>query len=147
MTPTDLALLLFTACNGARVVAYVPQIARVIRDRQGALAVSCMTWSMFALANLSTVLYGALVVKDLSIVLIFGLNTVACLLVVVLTLYKRRRCKLAEACLAPPDLPIESARPRARPERATGELATRSPRLVVLSGRRNPDGANAQSGT
>src|SRR4051794_37388638 len=44
MASANLALPFFAACNGLRLVGYVPQILRVARDEGGASAVSCATW-------------------------------------------------------------------------------------------------------
>jgi hypothetical protein len=90
MISNELALGLFVACNGARSIAYLPQIVRLARDREGAGAVSCVTWSLFALANASTVAYAAIVTGDLMVALIFALNTLGCLAVFGLAAYKRR---------------------------------------------------------
>ena len=87
----DLALPFFAACNGLRLVGYVPQILRVARDEGGASAVSCATWGLFALANVSTVLYAALVAADLSLALVFCANTLGSALIFGLTLLKRHR--------------------------------------------------------
>jgi hypothetical protein len=35
MISSELALGLFVACNGARSIAYLPQIVRLARDREG----------------------------------------------------------------------------------------------------------------
>jgi hypothetical protein len=90
MISSELALGLFVACNGARSIAYLPQIVRLARDREGAAAVSCVTWSLFALANASTVAYAAIVTGDLAVALTFALNTLGCLSIFGLAAYKRR---------------------------------------------------------
>src|SRR3954447_25975828 len=71
MASADLALLVFAVCNSLRIAAYVPQILRLAPDEGGAGAVSPTTWGLFALANVSTVLYAALVAADLSLALVF----------------------------------------------------------------------------
>jgi hypothetical protein len=95
MTATEAALLLFTACNSLRVLAYVPQIVRIAHDRDGAAAISCMTWALFAVSHLSTVAYAALVLRDPTIALVFAGNTLACLAILGLTWVKRRRYRAA----------------------------------------------------
>ena len=57
MTLPDFALAAFVLCNSGRIVAYLPQIICAARDRNGATAVSLTTWSLFAIANLSTASY------------------------------------------------------------------------------------------
>src|SRR6266702_4424648 len=69
----------FAVLNGARVLAYTPQIICVGRDRQGAGAVSLMTWGMFTLANLATVSYALTVSHDHSVACVFTLNVIGCL--------------------------------------------------------------------
>jgi hypothetical protein len=91
MASADLALLVFAVCNGLRIAAYVPQILRLARDEGGAGAVSPTTWGLFALANVSTVLYAALVAADLRLALVFCANTLGSALIFGLTLLKRRR--------------------------------------------------------
>src|SRR5262245_9047578 len=89
MTAPEVALVLFTAMNTLRVLAYVPQILRVARDRDRAEAISCATWVMFALSHLSTVAYAILAVGDLRMAAIFAANVLACLLILGITAYKR----------------------------------------------------------
>ena len=40
VAPADVALVVFIACNTARVFAYLPQIVKISRDTQGATAIS-----------------------------------------------------------------------------------------------------------
>jgi voltage-gated potassium channel Kch len=91
MTAADLALGLFACFNSVRILAYVPQIIRIARDRDGARAISYGTWLSFALSHLSTVGYALFVVSDVRMAAIFGANTVACLAILILTIHKRRR--------------------------------------------------------
>jgi uncharacterized protein with PQ loop repeat len=85
----DVAIALFAICNSARVLAYIPQIVRVACDKDNAAAISYATWLMFAVANVSTVFYAIVVVNDMKMALVFSANTLCCLLIVALTLYKR----------------------------------------------------------
>src|SRR5882724_12282875 len=82
MTVAECAMAAFALLNSGRALAYVPQIVRVYRDQNGAAAVSLITWAMFASSNLATAVYAHAVYSD-------ALNTLACLLVVVLTAMKR----------------------------------------------------------
>jgi hypothetical protein len=94
----ELAITIFSISNCVRVVAYVPQILQVIRDREGATAVSCMTWLLFSLSHLSTVVYALLVIGDWRMAVIFLANLLCCLTIISLTVYKRtivgRRARL-----------------------------------------------------
>lgn len=89
LTAADLAALLFPLLNGLRVLAYLPQIMKIARDRHGAEAISCTTWLLFALSHLSTVLYAALIVCDRWMAWIFVANLIACITVLSLTAFKR----------------------------------------------------------
>ena len=79
----------FAVLNSGRALAYVPQIVRVYRDQNGAAAVSLITWVLFASSNLATAVYAHAVYGDVIMATVFALNTLACLLVVVLTAMKR----------------------------------------------------------
>lgn len=89
VTPADAALLVFTACNTARILAYVPQIVKIGRDTQGAAAISYTTWCLFGVSNLSTVSYAVLVVDDWRMAAVFAVNTLCCVTIVSLTAWKR----------------------------------------------------------
>jgi uncharacterized protein with PQ loop repeat len=89
MTPGDFALGAFTLCNTVRVFAYLPQIVKIGRDRQGALAISYTTWALFGVSHLSTVAYAILVVQDWRMAAVFAANTFCCTLILGLTAWKR----------------------------------------------------------
>lgn len=89
ISSADLAMFAFTAINSVRVIAYVPQIMRVARDTDGAQAISCTTWIMFALSHLSAVAYAMLTVDDRWMAMVFAANFIASTSILTLTLYKR----------------------------------------------------------
>ena len=89
VAPADLALVVFTACNTARVFAYLPQIVKISRDTQGATAISYVTWTLFGVSHLSTVAYAILVVNDWHMTAVFAANTLCCVIIVGLTAWKR----------------------------------------------------------
>ena len=91
MTAPEVALVLFTAMNAFRVLAYLPQILRVARDGGRAEAIPSRRRGCFAISHLSTVAYAILVVDDLRMAAIFAANVVACLLILGITAYKRTR--------------------------------------------------------
>jgi hypothetical protein len=90
----DAALVSFAALNGLRMLAYVPQIVAVVRDRHGARAVSCVTWGLFAVANVSTVVYALTNLGDGLMVAIFSINTLLCLTIAVAAAVKQRRARI-----------------------------------------------------
>lgn len=91
MTPTDVVIWLFSACNAVRLFAYIPQIASIAADRNGASGVSVSSWTLFTLGNATTVAYASVVVDDTRMMLLFGLNTAFSLAIVAATLAKRWR--------------------------------------------------------
>jgi hypothetical protein len=109
VTMVDLVVTVFAASNTTRVLAYIPQVVRLVRDRDGARSVSCLTWALFAASNSSTAAYALLVVTDLRMVAIFAVNTACCIIIVALTLYKRIRLEGS----APPRL-FETRQPIGR---------------------------------
>jgi hypothetical protein len=91
MTAAELATAAFTLCNAVRALAYLPQILRIIQDPDGARAISCATWSLFAISHLATVIYALLAAHDWTMAAVFGGNALACATIICLTWLKRRR--------------------------------------------------------
>lgn len=98
MQRSDVALLIFALCNAVRLAGYVPQMVKIVKDANGAQAVSCATWALFAAANISTVVYAWTILQDALIVTVFSANAACCFAIITLTLVKRRR----RACLDRP---------------------------------------------
>ena len=74
----DITMTMFAACNGVRVVAYVPQIYKAFTHRNGTSAISGTTWGLFFIANVSTVAYAIVNRSDYWLAACFGLNAVCC---------------------------------------------------------------------
>lgn len=91
MTPAEYAISAFTIFNGARALAYIPQLICIHRNPDGAKAVSLFTWGLFAAANLATIAYALVVAADPVLAFVFALNAAGCLAIVVLVMVKRRR--------------------------------------------------------
>jgi hypothetical protein len=91
MISAEFAVVTFTAGNSARVLAYIPQIVRIVRDRNGSPGLSCLTWTGFAAANFSSVAYALAVASDWTMVAVFGVNGVFCLAIVAFTVWTRFR--------------------------------------------------------
>jgi hypothetical protein len=89
MTLAEYSMTAFALLNGARVVAYMPQIICVYRDPNGAVAVSLLTWIMFTAANLATVSYALTVSSDLVVAVVFALNALGCLTIATLITVRR----------------------------------------------------------
>lgn len=91
MSLEEITLALFGACNGVRVVAYLPQILKAAADKNGASSISFMTWSLFLLAHVSTVAYAIINRSDWSLAGCFAINAVCCVAILVIAYWKRRR--------------------------------------------------------
>jgi hypothetical protein len=89
MTLAEYSMTAFALLNGARVVAYMPQIVCVYRDPNGAVAVSLLTWIMFTASNLATVSYALTVSCDLMVAGVFALNALSCLVITALIAMRR----------------------------------------------------------
>jgi hypothetical protein len=89
MTLADYSMMAFALLNGGRAAAYFPQLIRVYRDPHDAAAVSLVTWTLFAAANVATVCYALTVSNDRIMAIVFALNATGCLAIVGLTSFKR----------------------------------------------------------
>jgi hypothetical protein len=86
---------LFLVTNAGRLLAYFPQIIVAARCDSGARSVSILTWSYFAFAHLTALLYAILVLRDSRSIWIFGGNLVVTLILVAIVFLKRRRHRSA----------------------------------------------------
>lgn len=110
MSAAEIALLVFTACNSARILAYVPQILKIGRDAGGAQAISYWTWGLFGASHLSTVAYALLTLSDIRLAAVFLANAACCGSIVGLTFYKRRRFAERKILAPEPEASAEEAR-------------------------------------
>ncbi len=98
MTLADYSMTAFALLNVGRVLAYMPQIICIYRCRNGAAAVSLMTWLMFTAANVATVAYALTVSSDLVVAGVFALNALFCFIITALVAFRR----IARASAAQP---------------------------------------------
>lgn len=89
MSLAHYSLTMFVVLNGARAIAYWPQMTRIYHDPGCASAVSVWTWVVFTSANIATVIYALAETGDVIVAAVFGVNTIGCAAVVALTTYKR----------------------------------------------------------
>jgi hypothetical protein len=97
MSLEEITMTVFAACNGIRVVAYIPQILKAAADRTGASSVSFATWFLFLIANLSTVAYALVNRADWGLAACFAINAFCCIAILTVAYckrreYARRRC-------------------------------------------------------
>ena len=91
MTIADITLAVFTLCNSLRVVAYVPQIAKTVRDRSGAEAISFGTWGLFLISHTSAMAYALVNKEDWTMVSLFLCNALGCGAILLIAAWKRSR--------------------------------------------------------
>lgn len=89
LTGPGLIAWAFLVTNGARLVTYLPQIAAVWRCRDGARALSLLTWSSWVVGHLTAVLYGAVVLHDGFFVAVALINVAGSAAVVVIAAHRR----------------------------------------------------------
>jgi len=89
----NITFLSFTFFSSLRVVSYFPQIHRVALDGNGASAISYSTWSLWTCANVATALYAAINLRDLYLSTVSSIYAVCCVVVIALTMLKRRRLR------------------------------------------------------
>jgi uncharacterized protein YjiS (DUF1127 family) len=82
---------LFTISNVLRLVSYVPQIHKIARDTHGASAISYSTWILWLVANGTTAVYSISTLGDATMAWVNGLNALCCVIVIILTAFKRRQ--------------------------------------------------------
>jgi hypothetical protein len=91
----EITLALFAACNSFRVVAYVPEILKAAKDKNGASSISFVTWFPFLLAQLSTVAYALINRSYWWLATCFAINAVCCFSILAVAYWKRRSCSLS----------------------------------------------------
>ncbi|RTL72823.1 MAG: hypothetical protein EKK41_02815 [Hyphomicrobiales bacterium] len=96
-TNLDLLALSFAMFNGLRLVSYVPQIFVLARDTSGARSISLASYMIWTGANATTALYVWSRLGDAPVAMLNAVNTLCCVVVIALTLYKRTQSRLAGA--------------------------------------------------
>jgi hypothetical protein len=91
MTIADITLAVFTFFNGLRFLAYVPQIAKAIRDQSGAEAISFGTWALFLASHASAMAYAIENLGDWTMASLFLGNAFGCGTVLLIAAWKRSR--------------------------------------------------------
>jgi len=89
MTLADVTLAVFTLFNTLRFLAYVPQIARALKDHSGAQAISLGTWSLFLVSHLTAMAYAIVNQHDWTMAMLFLLNGMGCALIIAIAAVKR----------------------------------------------------------
>ncbi|MDQ8730561.1 hypothetical protein [Bradyrhizobium sp. LHD-71] len=90
MTPSEAALVAFSAFSALRLVSYFPQIYKVATDANGASAISYSTWILWTGSHLSTGFYAAINLGDDLLAACSALYALCCVAVIILTAVKRQ---------------------------------------------------------
>ena len=98
----EIIISTYAMMNSLRIFAYLPQIVTVWRAPDRAEAVSLLTWTFWALANVATTAYSAVILKDFLTMVIFAGNSVCCALVAFIVAWKRKRYSSVRAFHNPP---------------------------------------------
>jgi len=106
MTVADVTLAVFTFFNTLRFLAYVPQIAKALKDRSGAEAISFGTWGLFLVSHISAMAYAIVNQSDWTMATLFLSNALGCGLIVLIAgvkraQHRRRRLEMAFAHIEP----------------------------------------------
>ena len=101
MTVADITLAVFTLFNGLRFLAYVPQIAKAIKDQSGAEAISFGTWALFLVSHLSAMAYAIVNQGDWAMAILFLSNAVGCGVIIMIAGWKRSRHRRLRLRLQP----------------------------------------------
>src|SRR5215471_21070120 len=100
MTIPDVTLAVFTFFNSLRFLAYVPQIAKAIKDQSGAEAISFGTWALFLASHLSAMAYALVNQRDWTMAAVFLSNALGCGIIIVIAGIKRSRHRRRLAAVA-----------------------------------------------
>jgi hypothetical protein len=85
----SLVTALYAGSSALRLLAYLPQIVAIARDRTGAHAISLLTWTFWGVSHAITAVYSALLLKDTLLVSMMIGNTLGCVAVVWATMMRR----------------------------------------------------------
>ncbi|USN92524.1 MAG: hypothetical protein H6782_01775 [Candidatus Nomurabacteria bacterium] len=82
------------AGNGViALLAYLPQIKKLVTENSRAVNFSILSWSMWTYSNLVAVLYAIFVVHDHLLTTVVSINLAGCTLVLSLVLFKNSKYK------------------------------------------------------
>jgi hypothetical protein len=109
MTIADITLAVFTLFNSLRFLAYLPQIAKAIKDQSGAEAISFGTWALFLASHASAMAYAIENQGDWKMASLFLSNALGCGTILLIAAWKRsrHRRRRAEQAVRPAGNPFK----------------------------------------
>ncbi len=107
----------YLVTNSARVFTYIPQIIAVWRCRDGARAISLITWYSWAVSHAAAMTYGALVVHDGFFFVISAINFACSSAVATIATQRRSRFSVSAESHAATTAPPQCAEARPIPMR------------------------------
>lgn len=91
-TAESIVVIAFSATNACRLLAYLPQIAVILR-RADVSGISTASWLLFLVSNAVTAIYTSVIMVDTTMTLVFTANALCCAAIVALVCWKRRRIR------------------------------------------------------
>jgi len=85
----------YAVISALRLAFHLPQITAVLKDADGAQAISLSTWYFWCLSHVFTALYALTISSDLLMAGITCANAIGCLAVATLTQLRRRQVAVA----------------------------------------------------
>jgi hypothetical protein len=131
MVLEELTLMFFMACNSIRIFAYIPQMRTAVIDKNGASAISYTTWSLFLVANASTVAYALVNRADWSLAACFIGNALCCGVILAITFLKRRQYARRLALVGPSPSEVPHLRRATAGKRGRVALPNEADLLVI----------------
>ncbi|VWX61322.1 conserved membrane hypothetical protein [Burkholderiales bacterium 8X] len=124
---------IYLVTNAVRVVTYLPQIVAVWRCRDGAKAISLLTWGSWVLSHVTGVVYGIWVIHDGFFIVISTINLAGCAAVTMIAAQRRGLLPWLDArASTAPRIGDPMARSDAMPAIAMPSVAAGFPRVPVL---------------
>ena len=97
----QLIVYLYLLTNAVRIFTYLPQIHAVWAARDGARAISLLTWGSWALSHAAALAYAQLVVHDVALSAIASINLVGCSTITAIAVRRRLAWRRMGPALAP----------------------------------------------
>lgn len=98
--PLQTIVWLYLLTNAARIFSYMPQIHAVWVSRDGAHAISLLTWGSLALSHAAALAYALCVTHDAALAAISCINLGGCSTITVIAARRRRAWRRSAPALA-----------------------------------------------
>jgi len=89
----DIIILLYASVAGVSLVAYIPQIIRIILTKSSCHDIALTSWLIWNYTAIVTLLYAIFVIDDGVFMFVSAINLTGINMVIILTVYKRWKYK------------------------------------------------------